>query len=183
MTFNSIPLRKCSACGSRRAAPVAFWEAGFNHYLIYACPDCGAEFRVPPTGSSAYWIVMGVLAAGGVIVLYGLWDSKTAWLVLALLAGLFALWQVWPALRHPATGPAPGTPAELMPSADAFDDPMRKDLHQIDHMPAWKAAGMPILFVALVMAAAVILGLVHDAWRSHTKTDLDPDRFEQIKKP
>lgn len=158
-----LPARRCRQCGSGNAVPVAYLGEGRTRYTKYACPDCGAEFRIQPPGTTAYRIVMALLAGVFVGLLLYRNDQTMPLAAMGLVLAGYIVWQLFPAWRHPATGPAPEDAAMIGPDTDD-PDPVRQQLNRIERMSPVRAALLPIAVILFVLGTAAVIGLVNDLW-------------------
>lgn len=150
----AVPLRRCDKCGSENAEAVDVLEEGLSRYLHYECPNCGHRFKVPPAGTTGYWITMTWLACGSLAGLFLIYDRYDYVAGLAAVAAVATVIQLLPFLRHPANRSEPS--AEALSIADR--------LGQTDLMTPLAAGLRLVVFILLLLGMATAAGLANHYW-------------------
>lgn len=150
----AVPHRRCRNCGSDNAAPVDVIEEGLSRYLEYECAECGSRFKIPPAGTTGYWITMTWLACGTLSGLFLIYDRYDFVAGFAAVAAGSTVFQLLPFLRHPANASEP--------SAEALS--IAERLGRTDLMTPLAAGLRLVAFILFLLGTATAVSLANHYW-------------------
>ncbi|MGR3676969.1 MAG: hypothetical protein ACU0AZ_03150 [Paracoccaceae bacterium] len=136
------------------------WER-YNSVTIYECDTCGQTLEIVPLSHVGYTLTVGVMALSFIIYLFVVQNQLAGFWIYAIIAGLAAVQLVVTASQYLPHHQYPLTPGAQEQQSDPIDKSLRTSIQRMSFL---SGAFLPIIFGALFLGTALLLGLFHDLY-------------------
>lgn len=135
------------------------WD-GMGNQWNYICPSCNHKCTIEPPGRNGVILAVTCIVLTFFAFLNATSDS-TDWITWAIwgtacaVSFYFPLAGIYLQRKYPITGRV-----EIDVESDALNDPLQKGIEQVEKLSFWQGLMVPIAFIAFVLGAALLVGLV-----------------------